>query len=1012
MADDEIVQNIRLTGAAEVIAGFAAIAEAGRKAFEGLAAGFTSTGFGDMASAISSLTQAFALGTAAVVAWDQSVASASNTVTNLAQEMGTTASELYALEAVLRNFGASTDNIGVAFRRLATRMESDWPQIQKAMQETAIRAEQDADRVVAAIDRIIEADQKLAENKLQQQKLAIEAAHQPEALRETAEKDAEEQIRADQNVENTRIEIDRARQDRALRAAQLQMDLNRNELEQEKNALEQSRLGEDFRMQHMQNRTAAAAAALSYEQAAYEYAVKWEGLQRDPELEREMAQRADALKVEEARNRLVEARTKLQREAADQAMKQQEVEQRGEELQMQRQMMQIQLARLQEDENRKRAEERERLREAEERQRDAAEKRSRDADMANIERQQLKLQQAQAATEASILEHEKTRALHEKEAADLKQKQDYENNIDRLKQYFDELRTTGGSSMQDLNLSVDNMAKGLIASLAASGKTVDDFKKSITNMGAAVPTEFATFKQLFDVFEQLNKIDPAKMEALATNLFGRGYAQAIVRAIAMGREAFEKEQARLEGLHLLPTKQMLADNDALYMSFAKLGSELSSIGTLFVSAFSPGLTVVLDQLRGMVEANAQAFAQLGQTIANAVMPAIAGLIEEISGKQITLPGVDQSQIDSWRQYFDRIKQYAESWKEELSATFHEVAAAGRVVYAMLDGLSQEIQKLSGYHITPETLGLAIFTAWATGALGAIGSVIMRIPAIGSAFLAVLSVVTTATGAIIEAIASIGIALLAAAAANPIAALFVAGAAAAAIAIYEIIQHWDEVKAAIASARDYIVQLAEAIASKIGGAWNVVVQNAKAAWGEIESIGMGVIHALESAIQKLWDLAKSALSALGSATGAANTGGVGSSLTPTYGGGYATGGMVSGHSGTDTNLIAATAGEFVMSKPAVDHWGGGFMESINSMSRSSIPRYAVGGPVGVAGSVGAVGGSGARANVPYGGSRALTLNILGNTFSGLWGPEHVMNSLETYASYLEGVSAGTPPSWMR
>lgn len=65
--------------------------------------------------------------------------------------------------------------------------------------------------------------------------------------------------------------------------------------------------------------------------------------------------------------------------------------------------------------------------------------------------------------------------------------------------------------------------------------------------------------------------------------------------------------------------------------------------------------------------------------------------------------------------------------------------------------------------------------------------------------------------------------------------------------------------------------------------------------------------------------------------------------------FASGGQVGGKPGIDTNLIAATRGEFIHNTDAVQHYGVSFMQALNS---KRIPKFALGGMIGAVSNIGA------------------------------------------------------------
>lgn len=97
-----------------------------------------------------------------------------------------------------------------------------------------------------------------------------------------------------------------------------------------------------------------------------------------------------------------------------------------------------------------------------------------------------------------------------------------------------------------------------------------------------------------------------------------------------------------------------------------------------------------------------------------------------------------------------------------------------------------------------------------------------------------------------------------------------------------------------------------------------------------------IDALISKFNQLAQAARDAAVAAASSSGGGTQEGGGS--------GFASGGRIYGRAGIDTNLISATAGEFMMRVRAVRKYGLGFMRAVNS-GRFELPGFDVGGLIG-------------------------------------------------------------------
>lgn len=161
-----------------------------------------------------------------------------------------------------------------------------------------------------------------------------------------------------------------------------------------------------------------------------------------------------------------------------------------------------------------------------------------------------------------------------------------------------------------------------------------------------------------------------------------------------------------------------------------------------------------------------------------------------------------------------------------------------------------------------------------------------------------------------------------------------------------------------------------------------------------------ISDMDALISKARELA-AALAAAQPPSGGSSSGGGGQQ--------FARGGFVSGPGTATSDSIPAwlSSGEFVVRAAAVRQYGVGFLRMLNGMRLSprlklGVPGFAMGGPVGNIGS--AVGGDSGG----YGGG--LTLVLGGETFGGLNGPPDVLGRLERYASAQKLRTMGRKPTW--
>lgn len=136
----------------------------------------------------------------------------------------------------------------------------------------------------------------------------------------------------------------------------------------------------------------------------------------------------------------------------------------------------------------------------------------------------------------------------------------------------------------------------------------------------------------------------------------------------------------------------------------------------------------------------------------------------------------------------------------------------------------------------------------------------------------------------------------------------------------------------------------AVMTFISDTWNSIKQGAADAWNFLKSSASSAFDAVLSFIQpvidkvkQLWDLIKSAASALLGLSGASAEAGGGG------GGGFARGGIIRGPgTGTSDSILARVSrGEGILTAEAVRHYGAGLVHMINSLR---LPGFAEGGVI--------------------------------------------------------------------
>ena len=186
------------------------------------------------------------------------------------------------------------------------------------------------------------------------------------------------------------------------------------------------------------------------------------------------------------------------------------------------------------------------------------------------------------------------------------------------------------------------------------------------------------------------------------------------------------------------------------------------------------------------------------------------------------------------------------------------------------------------------------------------------------------------------------------------------------------------------------------AKLITDTYDSIAKTIKSAFDAVMGVIQPIIDTIKGWLQTLTDKASALMRILSGLSG----GGGGEQPS-----GMARGGVVVGRGGIDTNLALLTAGEFVITKRAVDNFGAHFFHMLNNLQ---LPRFATGGL-----NIGGMSPTlGMMAHAATGTPRVLNLVIEGRSFAGMTVPENTAAALERFAVHSQIASTGRRPSWKR
>lgn len=162
---DDILLNIGIEGTEDATGKLKQLGEEGKSALQSLG-----SAFGPLGEAAAEFSAALiGIGTA-IGGWAHQASEAITEMSHLAAQAGTTITQMSALEGTFASMGVNTDSLGVAFKRLAVQIESQWGQIQKSIRDSSSLAINDmlgmqsaALSVEKAQANLVTAQQKLRE---------------------------------------------------------------------------------------------------------------------------------------------------------------------------------------------------------------------------------------------------------------------------------------------------------------------------------------------------------------------------------------------------------------------------------------------------------------------------------------------------------------------------------------------------------------------------------------------------------------------------------------------------------------------------------------------------------------------------------------------------------------------------------------------------------------------------------------------------------------------------------
>jgi methyl-accepting chemotaxis protein len=350
----------------------------------------------------------------------------------------------------------------------------------------------------------------------------------------------------------------------------------------------------------------------------------------------------------------------------------------------------------------------------------------------DAEQKRLKIAQAQQAAadaalarQASLAQIASAELAREKAVLDLaearkKQDEDRKNSIGELVKFVDNLAAGFETAGNKVNATVDNIVKGIIASVGAGVKGIGSLGSSLGELGAVGPKVLPVMLKLADVLKNIQ--DDATRNAVGRAL---GLSQEQITNLKQGSAAILEEIQRLKELGLAYTEAEKAGAQALVSARSALGDTLTLLKNKIGALFAPSVTGKLEWIKEMAEG-------LGSLLFK--------FIEAEKAKKQLLSGGTGEKFDPFKDLdLGEIQKFLKEngWEKladaigvvrEISAALGNVwtnvlIPAGNAVIAALKSLAEIINSTLGTKLTASDVGIASILVFV---LGGVNSLILAL----------------------------------------------------------------------------------------------------------------------------------------------------------------------------------------------------------------------------------------------------------------------------------------------
>jgi len=344
-----------------------------------------------------------------------------------------------------------------------------------------------------------------------------------------------------------------------------------------------------------------------------------------------------------------------------------------------------------------------RIREGGERDIELENERARERERQEIAKARLALEQQEQkekeeAAQAEIKANEAALAAESAQLARTKAREqaaeDQKNSIENLVGFVNELSAGLTNTGRQVNATVDNIFKGIVASVGLAGKSIGeiDISKVVS------PDVFAVLLKLSDALK--NMTSETEKSALASKTLGRQVGAEEVAFLSKGSEAVKAYIEEVKKLGLEMSGPMIERLQEFRRQLFTLQNAFSTIKNQLGSLFAPVFGPFFETLSNLLIQNRLLFLSWAETLINTVKPTLDSIIRVLSGE--TKPE------DKW------LLDIIESFKKFGTTIRDIVVPAFKSIIDIAGAVAKEINSIFGTNLDAAS---GIFILWLTTILG-------------------------------------------------------------------------------------------------------------------------------------------------------------------------------------------------------------------------------------------------------------------------------------------------------